>query len=214
MRGAEPVGELLQCQDSALLPSCLPPSPPCPRGLLLIGVSGQGAQSSGPPGLPPSPPTPPHGSHLLQKDSHRQGRGFRVPPPPGQPPQHSHLQPQQLGWLHVLQTVYLKLSVAWIQAGVPTESAGRGGSTHPACPPRMEPQHGSSDCVIFIFKVGGVFPHSEPRVCDTRLDKGFPAPLPPAPRVSAPLGKGLRLPTYPPLAAPLAQGADELCSEG
>ena len=126
VRGAEPVGELLQCQDSALLPSCLPPSPPCPQGLLLMGVSCQGAQSSGPPGLPPSLPTPPHGSHLLQKDSHRRGRGFRVPPLPGQPLQHSHLQPQQLGWVHVLQTVYLKLSVAWIQAGVPTESAGRG----------------------------------------------------------------------------------------
>ena len=49
---------------------------------------------------------------------------------------------------------------------------------------------------------------------DRRLDGGFPAPLPPAPRLSAPLGQGLRLPTYTPLAAPLAQGAGELRIEG
>lgn len=49
---------------------------------------------------------------------------------------------------------------------------------------------------------------------DRRLDGGFPAPLPPAPRLSAPLGQGLRLPTYAPLAAPLAQGAGELHTAG
>ena len=104
------------CYDARtpLLPSRLPPSPPCPRGLLPTGVSCQGAQSSGPLGLPLStPPTPPIPWQPSAARSHRWGRGFCVPPPQVSPrsiPTCSHS-----GW-----------ASAWIQAGVPTKSAGCG----------------------------------------------------------------------------------------
>lgn len=61
-------------------------------------------------------------------------------------------------------------------SGSPSRVCWPHGCTHPVCPLRAEPQHNSSDCVIFVSKVGGVFSHSEPRVCDRRLPRPLPTP--------------------------------------
>ena len=175
VRGAEPVGELLRRQDSASA------QPPTTLPTLSPRASPYRSQLSRSPELWSSRPAaeyPPHPAHptaaiCCKKSQVRQG--LLCPPPPGQPPQRSHLQPQRLGLC--VDPSRRPYQVCWLW-----------GSTHPACPLRMEPQHSSSDGVIFIFKVGGVFPRFEPRVSDRRLDEGFP-PSPPAPRLSAPLGQ-------------------------
>lgn len=173
VRGAEPVGELLRRQDSASA------QPPTTLPTLSLWASPHGSQLSRSPELWSSRPATeyplPHPTAAICCKKSQAGQGLLCPPPPGQPPQRSHLQPQRLGLcVHPSRRPY---QVCWLW-----------GSTHPACPLRMEPQHSSSDCVIFIFKVGGVFPHFEPRVSDRRLDEGF-LPSPPAPRLSEPLGQ-------------------------
>ena len=149
---------------------------------LPTGVSCQGAQSSGPPGLPLSfpPPRPLHPTAAICCKKSQAGQGLLgpLPPPAPFPPAATAAGLGARRADCLLKTLLCvdprrrPYRVCWLR-----------GSTHPACPLRMEPQHSSSDCVIFILKVGGVFPHFEPRVCDRRLDEGF-RPLSPQHPVS------------------------------
>ena len=133
--GAEPVGELLGHQDSASA------QPPTTLPTLSPRASPHGSQLSRSPELWSSRPAtespPPHPTAAICCKNHRRGRGFCVPPPPGQPSQRSHPQPQQLGLC--VDPSRRPYQVCWLW-----------GSTHPACPLRMEPQHRSSDCHLYF----------------------------------------------------------------
>lgn len=150
-----------------------------------MGVSCQGAQSAGPPGLPPS--APPLRQPSAANRQSQAGQGLPRPPHPPQAAT-SALPPAapEAGLGARPADCLLKTLRCVDPSGRPSRVCWVQGSTHPVCPLRAEPQHNSSDSVVFVSKVGGVFSRSEPRVCDRRLDEGFPAaPCPSFPSLGA-----------------------------
>ena len=173
--GAEPVGELLRCQDSASA------QPPTTLPTLSPRASPYGSQlsrspelwSSRPAAEYPPPPRPSHGSHLLQEVTG--GAGASVSPRPRSAPAAFPPAATAAGPLRGSKQASLpSLLAVGLHAPCVSSKDGTSAQLFRLC--------------LFIFKVGGVFPHFEPRVSDRRLDEGFP-PSPPAPRLSAPLGQ-------------------------
>ena len=114
VRGAEPVGELLRRQDSASAqpPTTLPTLSPRASPYRSQLSRSPELWSSRPAAEYPPPPPPSHGSHLLQKVTGEAGASVS---PPTQVSPRSVPTCSHSGW-----------ASAWIQAGVPTKSAGCG----------------------------------------------------------------------------------------
>ena len=198
-------------EASAQLPTTLPTLSP--------EASHHGSQLSRSPERWPSRPAtkfPPPRQPSAAKRQSQAGQGLPRPPHPPQAATSAFPPAAPVAGLGAHPADWSLKTLRCVDpSGRPSRVCWPQGCTHPVGSLRAEPQHNCSDCVIFVSKVGGVFSRSEQRVCDRRLDEGFPAPSPPpAPRLSVPLGQGLCLPTSDHLAAPCAQAAGDLRPEG